>query len=1308
MKRFHKLLCAVAAIGLVGCTTDVTEDAAVVVPSEGSVKTLTVALDGQTRIELGEKTAEGKYPVYWQEGDVLRVNDGKTTAIAIHDDKSVADFTFAVADADAYGVVYPYVEGLTAATEGCLPVKFAEVQNYTEGSFEAASFPMYAYAAAAELAGVKLNYLAGVLAFELTGAGEVLTKVELTVTEGAIAGTFDVNCQTGEMTAQTGAAKKLTYQLPADGLTLSDSATMLYVAVPAGDYGSMKAKFCTTDDEVAMIAGVPCTGEKALKAGVVREFKNIIFKDNSSNAQSDMFEIYDETSLLEFAEMCKAGTFDYKGAEVTRSFAVTLEGWEPIEGFSGILEGNDNTIRELTKPLFGTTNGTIQNLNIRSAYEVTTDYVFGAFAAKLTATADKQGALKNCKLVEGSTVNYNNADPEEKAAKDVDLFFVGGLVGICENAVVENCKSYATLTVTKTATKTVNYNGAASCMVGQLINAVEGVEFSGLVTGCENLGLIDWVDTNGSRSAGVGAYIGGVVGCCHGKVKVYNCTNRGNINLGGGHYDPSAGCVVGRLFDGADVEKLYNYGDFVHTAASVGYSYTGCVVGAVQVCADSPSTITDCHNYGSYTVDAEAKIYRGHIGGVTGYPNDVCLIKNCSNSGAINMYGVKDSGNADFHIGGIVGLGKVSLKGCSNSGAITVKGNKSNGNDFHIGGVVGETSGAITDCENSGKVTVEDWVMEGYLASGATSTSGTFRVAGIAAQATGIISGTKNLASGEIIVKNVTCTGLNGNTTFCVAGGFGYASNSISDTHNYAKVTLVMTGTNQARGWNGNAEGNRTVQVAGLVGYHGQTGTSYSLSNISNEGELDITCEVQSTLRCGGLIGYNKCPSDGVTNKGNITLRRAKGAFYLGGVYGYQQNNAQKNLTNEGNISVSSTKTDSGEENQYDICYIGGVVGNIERGLDTATNKGTLTISGRCADDISAGAIVGYVNSTTASAFANLTNEATGVVTYTARTVNTLRLSGSLAYITASKDSNDKYYSVTQTNAWNKANITVDVHPDTLAHNGGMWIGGISGRVAYGGEQKNCTNDGKISVTGSANQMRIGGLFAEAQVATNYLTNNGDVEWLAGNAYTGSATIGGVCGANGTTSGNNTLVNTGNVTCNGTSTGTYVAVGGVSGYATLSYVNPSNSGAVTIGADCCAAGQLYVAGVVGCMNAGNSRNITGGSNSGVVLVEGSSDTEIFLGGILGYAAGRNDKATCDARASVNSNRLIYRGVSPVLYIGSIAGGIDGSAKADAPNEALATYSIIGDVSSTTVHECNDGKADNDFFGYCEDAAFVRF
>ena len=128
---------------------------------------------------------------------------------------------------------------------------------------------MYGYAEGEELTG-GLNYLAGVLAFEVAGNGEVLTKVELTVTEGAIAGTFDVNCQTGELKAQADAAKKLTYQLPADGLALSSTPTVLYIAVPAGDYGTMQAKFCTTDAEVAMKAGVPCTGDKALKAGVVR------------------------------------------------------------------------------------------------------------------------------------------------------------------------------------------------------------------------------------------------------------------------------------------------------------------------------------------------------------------------------------------------------------------------------------------------------------------------------------------------------------------------------------------------------------------------------------------------------------------------------------------------------------------------------------------------------------------------------------------------------------------------------------------------------------------------------------------------------------------------------------------------------------------------------------------------------------------------------------------------------------------------------------------------------------------------------
>ena len=340
MKKIAKLALLFAAVGLAACTNDTTEDL-VTSPDfvgGGSVKTLSIALDTDTKVALSEKTADEKYPVEWQEGDVLRINEGKTTAITIREDKSVAEFTFAVADAEAYSIVYPYVEGLAAATEGCLPVQFATVQNYTEGTFDTASFPLYGYVEGTELAG-SLNYLAGVLMFEVKGSGEKLTKVELTVTEGALAGTFDVNCATGALTAHEDASKTLTYQLPEGGIALSETATTLYIAVPAGDYGTMKAKFCTDNAEVAMTAGVPCTGEKAIKAGVVREFKNIVFADNSADVEGEMFEIYNEAVLLEFADMVASGMFDYAGAVVTRDI--------PANSFAA---GNPcRVIREITE-----------------------------------------------------------------------------------------------------------------------------------------------------------------------------------------------------------------------------------------------------------------------------------------------------------------------------------------------------------------------------------------------------------------------------------------------------------------------------------------------------------------------------------------------------------------------------------------------------------------------------------------------------------------------------------------------------------------------------------------------------------------------------------------------------------------------------------------------------------------------------------------------------------------------------------------------------------------------------------------------
>ena len=87
---------AVVLLATYSCVQDSTEDLAPVVSGpvngSGEVKTLQVALPTPTRTELGEKV-DGKYPVFWSEGDVLAVNGKPTTNIAINEEnKSIAVF----------------------------------------------------------------------------------------------------------------------------------------------------------------------------------------------------------------------------------------------------------------------------------------------------------------------------------------------------------------------------------------------------------------------------------------------------------------------------------------------------------------------------------------------------------------------------------------------------------------------------------------------------------------------------------------------------------------------------------------------------------------------------------------------------------------------------------------------------------------------------------------------------------------------------------------------------------------------------------------------------------------------------------------------------------------------------------------------------------------------------------------------------------------------------------------------------------------------------------------------------------------
>ena len=1302
MKKFAKLLMSFALVGFVAaCTNDVTEDAALNVPVSGSVKTLTLALDGQTRVELGERTADDKYPVYWQEGDALRINEGATTAINIHEDKSVADFTFAVADADVYSVVYPYVEGLTAATEGCLPVKFAEVQNYTEGSFEAASFPMYGYAEGEELTG-GLNYLAGILAFELKGAGEILTKVELTVTEGAIAGTFDVNCQTGELKAQADASKKLTYMLPADGLALSENATVLYIAVPAGDYGTMQAKFCTTNAEVAMMAGVPCTGDKAVKAGVVREFKNIEFKDNDSDVSGAMFEIYDESSLFEFAEMCKAGAFEYAGAEVTRSFAVTADGWEPIEGFTGLFEGNDNTIRELTKPLFGTTSGTIQNLKVRSNLVVVDDIYVGAIVSKLISTAEQTAAVINCSTVEGSTIELASELADTAADDDGLLHRVGGVVGYALNARIENTTNYASMTVTKVA----NYSGSIYNMVGGIVGHIgeDESKTQTVVSGCANHGAITITGIKVDKAI---FYVSGIIArlACG---NISECTNEGAITI---------------------------------TDSEIYYYYTGGIVGTYPSGAKGESVIDNCHNKAEIKLTESASVVRYQVGGIIGNTQlPTMMIKSCTNAGKMGFYGATHgTSNGRVMIGGVAGLGSANFKDCTNlaTGEIYVTGTFNEIDDnvsFTIGGCVGVNNNGTSNVfvveglKNYAPVTVDEPVINAVYNDAKT----TIQVAGI--------MGYSNVTKDGCVIRDaynegkVTLRYTTGQTVR-MGGIMGYNKTPLTGTetmklHNKGDIEFICNG--YVGGYVGGIAGNYADSAKGPAEY------------MLNEGNITIKLASETRTRTiygGGLIGNNTVEANYGENRGDITVESPVGAdnaivnqanpVHIGGCIG-GMSAAATNLSNSGNITVKNIKYYSGTD-----CYlrIGGCIAYVSVSTENytkLTNSGAITVDNVAGDDATyIGGLLGYLGKKDTRSHTVALKEAnnSGAISVTNHSKGSMAIGGLVGAC---------MINLTGTSAapcTNTGNMIVDIVP-VHSYIGGA-VGISRGKISYvnntgtltstshgtasyrvGGvvgylydcnvtadvtdaagnvtEKKNlkvvacerCVNSGAITSTAglaSGQDWYVGGVIGYTAGNSRYCTNEatGTIN-MYGSATTTVAEhcryiyVGGVAGSksNADADTNQDNINHANITIDSSIKIKGLWAAGVVGYQNGYAKQDQNHGDIEINCTIAGSRNCYIAGVA-------ARSVTSGrdkcTNTGNITFNGTTGEDVYcsIGGCVGWMSIANDE---DNKNSGNITIGRDAVIGKVLFVGGVVGY---GASTQCATENSGNISILGTLNCDT-------------------------
>ena len=278
--KYLSFVVALATLILGGCQKDMTTDA----PLNHGTTTLSVSLE-QSRTSLGEKN-EDEYPTFWSEGDCIAVNGVKSEEVNIDpQNKAHATFSFNGVLEFPYLITYPHTAATTAATP---KVTFLAEQSYTKGTFANGSAPMCGYVADSK-SNIALKHLAGVLRFAIRseeGVQTILKSVSIHSAK-ALAGDFEVDCQSGAITPTANCSKSIKFTLPSNFTLSSSKDEYLFIAVPYGTLGL--CEFIFTDAKGKKFRAQ--WNGSAVKAGIVREFKSITFRETEEPVQlEDMTE----------------------------------------------------------------------------------------------------------------------------------------------------------------------------------------------------------------------------------------------------------------------------------------------------------------------------------------------------------------------------------------------------------------------------------------------------------------------------------------------------------------------------------------------------------------------------------------------------------------------------------------------------------------------------------------------------------------------------------------------------------------------------------------------------------------------------------------------------------------------------------------------------------------------------------------------------------------------------------------------------------------------------------------------------------
>ena len=1237
MKNLTKFILGVAALATLSCTTDVTEDLGVTV---GGQTTISLSLD-ESRTHINGKVGD-EYPLYWSKGDKIAVNGVASEPLSESSHgSSNATFTLNGVVEYPYNIVYPAPASDVTAAEGLQAVSFLATQEYTAGTFAEGAAPMYAQVASAGDAAV-LSHLAGILRIAPKGEGVVLASMTVTAVNGKIAGNYDVDCATGALTAHDDAVSTLTVTF-GDGLALGTEATPIYIAVPAGEYSAIETILTTTTGEMMSVL-FKASGDKAVKAGVVREFTEFAFEANIDDSAE--FVIDSKEALIRFAMNPS------KSAVVTAAIDMTGYNWTPIEGFAHAFDGGNFEIKGLNAPLFGETTATeIKNVKLTNVDITDAGILIGAIARKVT---NADAVISNCYA--NGTITANNSGEITSDA------YIAGLIGSTTSK-----KELTDLTNEVNINVTGVYEGKY-CFVAGCVSSATAAHLKNAT----NLGNITYSGGKTTRAA-----LSGISSNCP---KFTNCVNgaKGDKNKGALTYDSTAetsGFYAGGMIQSANKNltavNCVNYGAITATERS---NATGHIIGGVFGNCDTGNntaytqSFDNCHNHGDLSIKSGKALGNVKVGGgfaqFGGDKSTFTILNGFSNSGNIHIeIGDAVSGKTVLIAGVVSTLNRIistsSTGVISNSGKITFRGHTSASSYTRLGGVYGHTASAPPSHAGISSINTGDIDAEGAFGK-------TGYVGGISA--TG-----RNFANGRSVcnIKAVgyTYVGMGvsqARGTYkiqnCHIGGSIWKEgdskvdidiNNFTD-YIYSSPIDLATAKSENCGFIANIDDIPAFDVPyeinsaeALLAFAAEAATFGN--NISITADIDLTGIAWTPIEGykGAVLGNGKkikgltAPLFGTSAVSISNLHLVDAAILITDVSGLcygafackieDDSAIIRDCSAEGYMKFECDAANMGED-----IYVGGIVGEITT-LKTCSNlcsKLEIIYNGSYKDTVRTGGLIGDIRNGEIANSSHL-----GTITFNGTTTEHVVSAGMVAYAKA------------LTNCTN-GDPTDSTHTKgSVIFNGSAsnpYSSGIVGTIATNITATNCHNYGTLghtaesTSTGTAMLGGMGCYFSSKSVTATFdnCTNNAP---LISNLKSANGIKVGGCLAHlgeGTLNIYNGYVNRGDITVNQATSAGGVQVGGMFGnfsgvWTTVSTGGLYNSGNITYtGAS--TASVVKVAGITAAM-AKNIPTIKGFEiiNIGNISSKGTGK-EVYVGGILGTGK-LVSGAKCHCKIYTNDN-----------------------------------------------------------------------